>query len=236
MIKAFSALHKTYSILRESYVQSTYLTDDFDERVRITTNWGKTVFNRLNMEVDVQGDIVKDPGTLFVGNHVSYLDIPLLMGTVPGVSFVAKHEIKHWPIFGPGATKINTVYVKRGKGASRKEAARVIRESIDNGSRVAIFPSGTTSIDGKKQWRKGAFEIAESNQCWVQPFRMVYSPLRPVAYIDDDFFPTHLYRLFALDQIKTKIEFHEPVKIKDPIQDCLKWQNWAQETLKDSLN
>ncbi|MGE0634369.1 MAG: 1-acyl-sn-glycerol-3-phosphate acyltransferase, partial [Pseudobdellovibrionaceae bacterium] len=130
------------------------------------------------------------------------------------------------------ARKTDTVFVKRECGNSRKMAREAVHEALERGQRIAIFPSGTTSISESKVWRKGAFEIAYEKEILVQPFRISYSPLREVAYIDDDFFPTHLGRLFRLKRIQAKIEFHPPVKITDPIKECLAWSNWAREALR----
>ena len=228
-----SALLKTYSILKDTYHARQSLPDnDMEKADQIKRDWGQHVFQRLNIDIEKKGLVSEEPGTLFLGNHVSYLDIPLLLGMVKGLSFVAKHEVSRWPIIGKAATRINTVYVKRGKESSRKAAAEAVKESILTGKRIVVFPSGTTSITTQKQWRKGAFEIAASTNCWVQPFRVSYTPLRSLAYIDDDFFPTHLYRLFSLEKIHNSIEFHEPVKINDPIKDCQYWQQWAQKVLE----
>jgi 1-acyl-sn-glycerol-3-phosphate acyltransferase len=51
-----------------------------------------------------------------VGNHLSYLDIPLLMQSSPNISFVAKEEVGRWPVIGAGAHALNTIFVKRSPG------------------------------------------------------------------------------------------------------------------------
>ena len=223
------ALNQTLSFFKGTYQDLKDSSDDPGVLNQEKMDWAQTTLQRFNIEPEIKGEVQLDPSLLFVGNHISYMDIPLLLATAPKMSFVAKHEISRWPIFGNGAKKLDTIFVKRGKDSSRKATAKTIKDSLNLGKRIVVFPSGTTSIDGLKRWRKGIFEIAESSNCWTQPFRISYTPLREVAYIDRDFFPTHLYKLFGSEDIKAKIEFHEPVKIKDPIPDCNKWQAWAQE-------
>lgn len=193
----------------------------------IPMNWAKGVLKKINVDLEIIGTPLQEEGVLFVGNHISYVDIPLIMATIEKVAFVAKQEIRSWPLFGEGAALIGTVFVKRDKASSREAAKTALSDAIKNGKKVAIFPSGTTTMGNKKPWKKGAFDIAAELGCKVQPFRISYQPLRETAYIDDDFFPTHLMRLLNFKTIKTKIEFHEPVVITDPIKDCEKWDKWA---------
>lgn len=199
---------------------------------QLKVEWAKKFLNKLHVDLQVSGAPSPSRSTLFVGNHLSYLDIPLLMSCVPGVSFVAKSEISSWPIIGSCAKKIETVFVERNSGSSRNSVKQTISSSILAGKRIALFPSGTTCINESKEWRRGAFEIANSTQCDVVPFRLNYSPKRTVAYIDKDFLPLHLFRLLHQERIVASIEFHDPVKITDPVTDCLYWWNWAKEGLK----
>ena len=193
---------------------------------QITMRWAQGILDRIHVQYEIIGEPYQGESVLYVGNHVSYVDIPLLMGTIDSVAFVAKKQIASWPLFGEGAARIGTVFVERNQGSSRDAAKKSLTQAIKNGKKVAVFPSGTTSL-GKRPWKKGAFDIAHQTQCFIQPFRLTYNPLRETAYIDDDFFPTHLLRLARRDRIEAKIEFHKPVKVTDPLKDCEKWQQWA---------
>ena len=51
---------------------------------------------------------------------------------------------------------------------------------------ITIFPSGTTRLTEDQPWKKGAFEIAKDAKVPVQLFKLDYSPLRELAYINDD--------------------------------------------------
>ncbi len=191
--------------------------------------WAHDTIRKFNISLEVIGQVSQLKPMLFVGNHISYVDIVLLMETVPSISFVAKKEISYWPIFGNAARATQTILVKRENTDSRKAARVAIEEGLNRKQRIAIFPSGTTCIDEKKAWRRGAFEIAKQNQVQIQPFRISYKPLRRVAYIDDDFFPVHIFKLMGLRNLRAKIEFHAPVNVTDPQTDCNKWWSWARE-------
>lgn len=195
------------------------------------SQWGKRMLSLLNVQVEVVGEPVRDRSLLYLGNHISYIDIPLLMGYAP-VVFVAKKQIGKWPIFGEACRTIGVVMVDRDSKSSREATTDSVAEAIQKGKQsVAIFPSGTTSIDEKKEWRWGAFRMAQKEAIPVQPFRISYSPLRTAAYIDDDSFMSHLWRLLRETRVKVKLEFHPPVTITDPQADCEKWYQWSREPI-----
>ena len=222
--KSLSLFGKTYGYLR----RSTFPDSNHAELKRL---WGEESLRHVGVTIEVIGQVCLDPSVLFVGNHISYLDIPLLMSQVHDISFVAKEEVAAWPLFGHGAKAAKTIFVKREDKADRTKSRQAITEGLKQGHRIAIFPSGTTCLDEKKDWKKGAFEIAKENHCLVQPFRITYSPLRAAAYIDDDFFPFHLAGLFHLGPIRARIEFHPPVHVDSPIESCQRWQNWTREKI-----
>lgn len=191
--------------------------------------WGNEILNWIGIDLRVLGSVKPSAEpVLFVGNHISYLDIPVLMSQIP-LAFIAKKELKHWPVFGSGVSLTGTVLVKRESKTSRQEALSLIAQNIQkNKQSVGVFPAGTTTVDERKEWRRGVFQMAHQYQIPVQPFRIRFEPLREVAYIDDDFFGTHLFRLLKNEKIHCTLEFHEPFQVKDPAQDCLDAWNWSR--------
>ena len=185
----------------------------------------------LKINFKISGSPSHHTPLLLVGNHISYLDIALLMKACPDFSFVAKHEISRWPVFGPGAKAAQTIFVKRENNSSRIAVREAIGQAFKNNRRVVIFPSGTTCMNESKPWKKGAFEIAKDHQVLIQPFRISYTPLRTVAYIDKDFFPFHLYQVACNPNIQAHIEFHSPVAVNNPVEDCADWSRWAAKDI-----
>ena len=194
---------------------------------RLKSEWVDDLFSRLGLKLDVKGNPTSQRSVLYVGNHISHLDIPILIRMLPDFSFVAKKQIASWPLFGSGAKFLNTIFVDRDSADSKNLARQSIIKELGQGGRVVIFPSGTTSIDETKQWKKGAFEIAKANNIKIQPFRISYFPLRTAAFIENDIFHFHFNRLIKNKEIYAKIEFHEPVSVVDSIRCCKKWKNWT---------
>ena len=106
-------------------------------------HWARGLCRMLGMRRTLVGRPPRAP-FLLVTNHLSYLDILLLFTWVDGV-FVAKRDMKSWPLLGPLAHLAGTIWVKR---EVRRDAVRVldaIDEAIARGDGVILFPEGTTS-------------------------------------------------------------------------------------------
>lgn len=228
MTKKIAPLQKSVRVFSETLRCLKMSKNHNSDISALKIEWAQRILNALGVELTIKGVPTLDPGVLFVGNHISYLDIPILMSLVNDISFVAKQELKSWPIFGRAAKTVQTVFVKRESDKSRSQTRSSIIAALDEGRRIAIFPSGTTSLNEHRDWRRGAFEIAHATGKLIQPFRLTYHPLRTAAYIDDDVFPFHLYELGRLSEIKAEIEFHPPQTVSDPKWDCLHWQYWSK--------
>jgi 1-acyl-sn-glycerol-3-phosphate acyltransferase len=200
--------------------------------IDLKTRWSRDILNHFNINLKIEGSPVysADP-CIFIGNHISYLDIPLLLQGHPQVAFVSKKEVEKWPVIGSAAKKMKTIFVERSSRVSRNKAKEKITESLlENKAQIAIFPSGTTSLLLSSEWRKGVFEIAKNENISVQPFRIRYSPSRAAAYIDDDNLLIHMLQLFSLKSMDAFLEFHEPVSINSITEDCEFWKQWAEQT------
>lgn len=81
---------------------------------------------------------------LLVCNHLSYLDIVVLGAMAPCV-FVAKREVKNWPVFGWFARMAGTVFVQREQRAQTAHAVDEIEAALKTGALVVLFPEGTSS-------------------------------------------------------------------------------------------
>ena len=85
---------------------------------------------------------------MFISNHISYLDI-IILGSEVNAVFVAKSEIRNWPIINKLCMLGKTIFVERNNPRSVKKQAGFIKENIENGLNVILFPEGTSS-DGSK--------------------------------------------------------------------------------------
>jgi 1-acyl-sn-glycerol-3-phosphate acyltransferase len=75
-------------------------------------------------------------GTLYVANHISWTDIPVL-GLVTRAAFVAKDDIRGWPVIGRLTTEYGCVFVEREARAGRR-AGRRTRQPFGGGARSGV--------------------------------------------------------------------------------------------------
>ena len=88
--------------------------------------WHRNVCRLYGIKIKVQGVPHQDGSVLFVGNHVSYLDIPVITSITP-VRFIAKKEVKSWPLFGLLATIQQTFFILIENLLSQKKCSRLKR-------------------------------------------------------------------------------------------------------------
>jgi 1-acyl-sn-glycerol-3-phosphate acyltransferase len=207
--------------------------------LQLKSIWAHEILKNFHIHLEVihPKNQHKSGPIIYVGNHISYMDIIGLICTDPQLAFVSKKEVKYFPVIGTAAERDNTIFVKRENKKSRGQSRKQIAESLlKNNGKIVIFPSGTTTLTGHRDWRYGAFQIAHENQIPIQPFRLLYNPLRVAAYIDNDSFAPHLWRLAKEKHIDLKIEFHKPIQVSNPIEASQYWQKWSESILPSQQN
>lgn len=105
--------------------------------------WGKCISRIIGMKIIVEGNIPKPP-FFFVSNHLSYVDVFILSATIKSL-FVAKDEMKKWPIFGTIASTAGMIFVNREKRSDVTRVNGEISKRISQYNGVAMFPESTTS-------------------------------------------------------------------------------------------
>ena len=130
-----------------------------------------------NVATKDAGGAVVSPG-LIISNHVSWLDI-FVINSVHPCHFVAKSDIRDWPLIGWLCEKTGTIFIARGRQRDVRRIYAGLVRSIHNGDRVAFFPEGTTATQGTVlPFHANLFEAAIEAQVPVQPYAL--------RYLDDD--------------------------------------------------
>jgi 1-acyl-sn-glycerol-3-phosphate acyltransferase len=181
-----------------------------DQRVQA---WARDMLNRLGVELIVQG---KPPATgpvLLVANHISWLDI-IVMHAARHCRFIAKSDVRRWPLIGTLATGAGTLYVER---ESRRGAMRVVHrmtQELRNGEVLAIFPEGTTS-DGREllPFHGNLIQAAISTDTPVQPVALQFIDGRTGAtcttagYLGDQSLVGSIWRTLGEPQLRARVAF-----------------------------
>lgn len=206
-----------------------------ERRQRWSCWFMKRLVAALPFSVRVIGALPQRP-MLWVSNHVSWTDIPLLGMLVP-LSFLSKAEVRHWPVAGWLAEKAGTLFIRRGGGDGQRLREQ-ISEQLGQARPLLIFPEGTTT-DGRQlrtfhgRLLAGAIEQGVA----VQPVAIEYlrngeaDPIAP--FIGDDDLVSHLMRLFAEPRGEVCIHLLKPICSVEKERAALAFQ--AQQAIHMAL-
>ena len=192
---------------------------------KIVQIFHKLVLWLVNINVEVIGERNLDNlPTLYVSNHLSYLDIPVLGSRLNG-RFVAKNEISNWPIIGFLCKVGNTIFINRNLRFLKTNKS-IIFDYISRGDNLILFPEGTTS-DGIRvlRFKSSLLTSLEQKNILIQPIVIKYESingipltrwLKPIIvwYGDMELKP-HLINILKLFSIKAKITFLPPLNGRD---------------------
>lgn len=139
-------------------------------QLRLKSSWAVALLDALGVEVEA--DLAHAaPGVLVVANHVSWIDIYVINAVMPA-AFVAKEEVRHWPVLGWLAARNDTVFLRRGSRGHAQIVNRQVAELLEKGRHVAVFPEGTTT-DGRS--------LLHFHAALLQPALSAGKPVLPVA-------------------------------------------------------
>lgn len=184
-----------------------------DRRLRA---FGHAVVERARIQLTVRGAerIALDRAYVYMSNHQSHTDIPILYASVPSptLRMVAKTELFRVPLFGRAMRVGNMIEVDRSNRASAVESLRRARSLIADGVSVWIAPEGSRSRSGALgPLKKGGFYLA----------RDTATPIVPVAISGTyDVLPPKTTSM-ALD-VPVEVEFGAPIPVEGrPVEDLM---------------
>jgi len=142
-------------------------------RERLIGNWSRRLLEICGVRVVITGALSTAPA-LIVCNHISWLDIFAINACKP-CRFVAKSDVRDWPLIGWLCDRAGTIFIARGKQRDVRRIFQKLVSSIRAGERIAFFPEGTTSAQGKLQsFHANLFEAAIDAGVPVQPYALRY--------------------------------------------------------------
>ncbi|MDQ0141581.1 lysophospholipid acyltransferase family protein [Cupriavidus necator] len=179
--------------------------------------WSRRLLRICGVEVEVVDATRAAPagaarqGAMVVSNHISWLDIYVIHSWQP-VRFVAKSEIRNWPLVGWLCEKTGTIFIER---ARKRDAHRVLHDITDvmlQGDLVGVFPEGTTT-DGTSvlPFHANLMQAPISGGLPVQPLGLNYldaatgHPTLAAAYIGDTTLLQSLEAVLRAPRIKARL-------------------------------
>ena len=175
------------------------------------------IARRLSIVPDVSG--TPEGSSLIVSNHLTYLDI-LVYGAVRPFVFVAKSEVRRWPLLGTLASLGGTIFVDRDRSLQAAQASQQIAQALKDGLAVLLFPEGTSS-DGREvlPFRSTLFEPAIRTGARVTAAAVRYQAAdaieSQVTYWGEMVFLPHLFPTLCVRGLAAEIRFDSPCRFSD---------------------
>lgn len=178
--------------------------------------WALDLLAQLAIKLVVKGAVPASGPMLLVANHISWLDI-LVLHAARHCRFVAKSELRNWPLLGKMVSGAGTLFVQRD---SRRDAMRVVRlmaQALERGEVLAAFPEGTTSDgSGVLPFHGNLLQAAIDANAPVLPVALHYvdsatgAPSLAPAYVGEDSLLQSVWRVLTAKQVVVEILFGEP--------------------------
>lgn len=164
-------------------------------------------------------------GRIFVMNHRSGVDIPVIF-TLLAAHVISRHDLARWPLIGPGAQRIGTLFVDRSSTRSGAAVLKQTAKTLEAGEGISMFPEGTAYAgDEVRAFRPGAFKAAQRSGAQVVPLGIAYE--NPAAYYTEKTFMEHMKNIASFKSLRVVVEVGEPmtpdedspVEFKDHVRD-----------------
>lgn len=212
--------------------------------------WQQVQARRMLAALDIQVSVVGPlpSGGMVVSNHLGYLDILALAAQGPMV-FVAKSDVRGWPLVGPLLEASGTILAERGRPLSAGKTGEEIQSALSAGRMVVLFPEGTSSDgSGVLPFKPTLLQAALESRSPITPAAICYdspegNPATDICYWGEAVFPIHLARLATLGGICARLRFAPPALIsadrkaaardlRDTVAGLLDMDQWSSHTPK----
>ena len=197
----------------------------------------------IGLSIEFKGELSEHVPTIFVSNHISYLDI-FALGQKIQASFVAKSDIASWPVMGKLASFQNTLFIERSANRAKQQLQQ-FQSHLESQRNLILFPEGTSTNGAEvKTFKSSLFAAAENPDVQLQPVTIVYTQYEGKGMTQsrrDDFawyadmpFGSHFMKMLSLGKYEAVIEFHEPMRLAD-FENRKQCSNYAESVVRKSL-
>lgn len=187
-------------------------------RERLISRWSAHILRILNIKLIVSGTApaADSPAALFVANHISWLDI-WAINSIRSVRFVAKSEVRGWPVIGWLSKKAGVIFIERDRRRDTSRVSGAGAEALHKGDCLCVFPEGTTS-DGTHiyPFRSGLLQSAVDAGALVWPIALRYPlpngmPNTAIAYAGDTSMAQSMKAILSHKEIILHLRYAQPI-------------------------
>ena len=188
-------------------------------RANITGWWARKLLRILNILLSIHGARpATDARNLIVAaNHISWVDIFVINATQPS-RFIAKAEIRDWPIAGWMCDKAGTIFIRRARRSDTARINETMHNVLAEGATISFFPEGTTtSGDRLLKFHTSLFEPAVANAATIAPAAIRYrgsdgEPSAAAAFIGELSFAESVAMIVSEKSMIAEITVAPPIE------------------------
>ncbi len=188
-----------------------------DKRRALMRWWSAKLLAILNVRAYVEGAEAAAAGSVMIAaNHVSWLDI-FVISSVRPTRFIARSEIREWPVTGWIAERAGTLFIRRDQWRDTARINERVRTVLDEGDCVGLFPEGiTTEGDRLLKFHTALFEPAVANGVRVQAAAIRYEHAdgtlcRDMSFVGERTFLQSLRLIIGQPAVSARIVFLPPI-------------------------
>jgi 1-acyl-sn-glycerol-3-phosphate acyltransferase len=203
-----------HTVLAVLILRVVYPRSDAERRRALKQWWSAKLLRILNVTLRVDGPPPgsAETGAMIAANHVSWLDI-FVISSVRPTRFIAKGEIRDWPVAGWLAHASGTLFIRREQWRETALVNEKVRAALADGDCVGLFPEGfTTEGDRLLKFHSALFEPAVANQAHVHPAALRYEEpggalCRDASFVGDTTFFESLTFIIGRKAITARVLF-----------------------------
>lgn len=184
-------------------------------RLNLKRWWSGVLLKLCGIQVRHTGNPIQTGPAVWVINHVSWLDIFALNQVRPAV-FIAKSEIRRWPLLGLLVAGADTIFIERASRHAVQKVGRAMQDKFELGQVVGLFPEGTTSP---------GYDLLPFYANLLEPARRAIVPIQPVAllffhhdrrsdfaaFVGEENLLQNVWRVLGGTGVRIDIEFLPPI-------------------------
>ena len=185
---------------------------------RIMRWWSRKLLRILAVEMRIEGPPPHWSGpVMVVANHVSWLDI-FVISSVRATRFIAKRDIRDWPVVGWIVEKAGTLFLQREAKRDLARMGEQVHAALAAHDCVGLFPEGTTTEgDHLLKFHGSLFEPAIRNAARIVPVVLRYETPAGALCTNASFageitFMQSFARIVRERRIAVRVEFLDPVE------------------------
>lgn len=215
---AFRSMRLTCHLAYGSLLALFYPALKLPTRQRILRRWSAELLSILHVRLEIIGQPtpLDEHGAMLVANHISWLDV-FAINAVRPACFVAKSEVRDWPLIGMLCRSARTIFIARDIRRDTLRSNRQIGSMLTEGEYIALFPEGT-STDGTtlKHFHSSLFQGAIDSNSAVIPIAIRYHDGHG-KHCDDAAFIGDMSILESLHKVLSSSSLHATLVIAPAI-------------------